>query len=133
MWSCTPTVDIRGNLPDPDQVAQIKIGETSQEKVVELIGSPSSTLTYGDETWNYVYEKTETVSFLTPTVLDYSSLILTFDNTGKVKDIRKVNKNQMKDVSAVGRETPTAGREMSVIEQLVSNVGKFSKDSKVSK
>ena len=132
VWGCSPTVDIRGNLPDPLLVAQIKVGNTSQEQVLGLIGTPSTTMTYGDEEWFYVYEKIETVSWFTPKVTDYHALTLVFDDKGKVKAIKENSKDDMKDVDLVSRETPTAGREYTILEQLISNVGKFSKDKKPS-
>lgn len=130
LWACTPTIDIRGNLPDPLLVAQIKVGQSSQEQVLGLIGTPSTTMTYGDEEWFYVFEKIETISWFTPTVLDYHALTIAFDDKGKVKTIKENTKDDMKDVDLVSRETPTAGREYSILDQLVSNVGKFSKDKK---
>lgn len=130
LWACSPTVDTRGNLPLPESVAQIKIGETTEEQVQTLLGTPSTALLYGEETWHYVYQKIETVSFLTPKVVDSSTLTIVFDAEGKVKSISKSGMKDLKDVQTVDRETPTAGKEMSVIEQLLGNVGKFSKDSK---
>jgi len=130
LWACTPTVDVRGNQPAPEALAQVKVGETSEEQVQLLLGSPSSVLTYGDETWHYVYQKVSTVSFFTPKVIDYSTVSIVFDSNGKVKDISKVGLKDTKSIGLVSRETPTAGKELSVIEQLIGNVGKFSKDTK---
>ena len=93
-----------------------------------LIGTPSSAINYGGETWFYVFEKIETVSFFDPTVLEYNSLTIDFDTNGKVKAMKQRTKDDMKNVDLVSRETPTAGREYSVLEQLISNVGKFGKD-----
>ena len=130
LWACSPTVDVRGNLPLPESLAQIKVGETTEEQVQTLLGSPSTALYYGDETWHYVYQKIETVSFFTPKVIDSSTLTIMFDTAGRVKSITKTGMNDLKPVQAVDRETPTAGKEFSVIEQLLGNVGKFAKESK---
>ena len=130
LWACSPTVDIRGNQPSPESLAQIKVGETTDEQAQLILGTPSSVLTYGEPTWHYVYQKVETVSFFTPRVVDYGAVTLVFDAEGKVKSINKIGKKDLKDIDQVSRETPTAGKELSVIEQLIGNVGKFSKDSK---
>ena len=54
-------------------------------------------------------------------------------SVGKVKDMRHLAQKDMKTVDTVSRETPTAGREYSFVDQLVSNVGRFGKkDSKPS-
>ena len=128
--ACTPTVDIRGNLPAPEDVAQLKIGQTTDEQVLSLLGTPSSAQHYGDETWYYIYQKIETVSFFAPKIVDYQALTVSFDGSGKVKQVRHNTQKDMKDVEVVTRETPTAGREYSFIEQLIGNVGKFTKDKK---
>ena len=61
-------------------------------------------------------------------ILEYNSLTIDFDTNGKVKAMKQRTKDDMKNVDLVSRETPTAGREYSVLEQLISNVGKFGKD-----
>ena len=133
LQACTPTVDIRGNLPDPEMVAKIEVGTSSQEQVMGWLGTPSSAMNYGGEVWYYVYVKTERVSFWDPKVLDYKALVISFDDAGKVKDMRHLAQKDMKTVDTVSRETPTAGREYSFVDQLVSNVGRFGKkDSKPS-
>ena len=127
LWSCSPTVDTRGNLPAPAALAKIVVGETNEEQAQSILGTPSTVTTYGDLTWHYVYQKIETVSFFKPKELDYVTVTLVFDGDGKVKSISRLGKKDRKNVETVTRETPTAGKEYSVIEQLIGNVGKFSK------
>jgi outer membrane protein assembly factor BamE (lipoprotein component of BamABCDE complex) len=130
LWACAPTVDLRGKLAPPEAIAQIQVGKTTQEQVMSLLGSPSTIMTFGDETWHYIYQKVETVSFFTPKVTDSNTLTIVFDDKGLVKNISRAGMTDLKDVTLVSRETPTAGKELSVIEQLIGNVGKFAKDTK---
>ena len=123
--ACSPTVDIRGQLPEPDQLAQVKVGVSTEEQVQTLLGTPSSSTTWGEQVWHYVYERTETRSFLDPVVKDYRVVTIAFDDQGKVSKISKLGPDALKPVDFVTRETPTPGREMTVIEQLLGNVGKF--------
>jgi outer membrane protein assembly factor BamE (lipoprotein component of BamABCDE complex) len=128
--ACAPIVDQRGNLPLPEALAQIKPGKTSEDEVMSLLGSPSTTMNYGEETWHYVSSRTETMAFFKPEEKERTVISISFDKAGKVKELVKRTLADGQTVETVSRETPTAGKEMSALEQLLGNVGKFSKDAK---
>lgn len=123
--ACSPVVDIRGQQPEPQQLAQVKVGVSTEEQVQALLGTPSTSTTWGEQVWHYVYERTVTRSFFDPEVTDYRVVTIAFDDQGKVTKISKLGPNALKPVDAVTRVTPTPGREMTIIEQLLGNVGKF--------
>lgn len=128
--ACEPVVDLRGNLPAPERLAEIKPGRFTKSDIQALLGTPASTAVFGDERWYYISSKIETVAFFKPEELERQVVIIDFDRTGTVTDIRKLTLQDGKDVSMVTRETPSAGRDMSVIEQLLGNVGKFNSKAK---
>ncbi|MGE5515844.1 MAG: outer membrane protein assembly factor BamE [Bacteroidota bacterium] len=128
--ACTPTVDLRGNLPSPESLAQIQPGKTTRDEVQTLLGTPSTTATFGGESWQYISARTETTAFFKPEVKERKVVSISFDRSGLVKDVLQRGLEDGVDVKAVERETPTAGKELSILEQLVGNVGKFSKDAK---
>lgn len=128
--ACTPTVDLRGNLPTPENLAQIQAGKTTRDEVQQLLGTPSTTSTFGGESWQYISARTETTAFFKPEVKERKVVSITFDRSGLVKEVVERGLEDGVAVSAVDRETPTAGKELSILEQLVGNIGKFSKDSK---
>jgi len=125
--ACTPSVDIRGNLPDAEVLAQIKEGKTTRDEVQALLGTPSATATFGEESWQYISARTETVAFFKPELKDRKAVSITFDRNGVVKQVTSRGMQDGVNIQTVERETPTAGKEMSILEQLVGNVGKFSK------
>lgn len=128
--ACTPAVDLRGNLPSPDSLAQVKPGKTTRDEVQTLLGTPSTTATYGGESWQYISARTETTAFFKPEVKERKVISISFDRAGVVKDVIQRGLEDGLAIQTVERETPTAGKELSILEQLVGNVGKFSKDSK---
>lgn len=128
--ACTPSVDLRGNLPTPESLAQIKPGKTTRDEVQALLGTPSTTATFGDESWQYISSRTETTAFFKPEVKERKVVSISFDRSGVVKEVLERGLEDGIAVKAVDRETPTAGKELSILEQLVGNVGKFSKDAK---
>lgn len=126
---CTPQVDQRGNLPDPDQVQLIKPGKSTRDDVLAALGTPSSTMNYGGETWHYISARTETTAFFKPELKDRRVLSIVFDQNGVVRDLSAKGMEDGQEVQNVERITPTAGKELSILEQLLGNVGRFSKDA----
>lgn len=125
--ACTPTIETRGNLPHPEVLAQVIAGKSSRDDVQALLGTPSSTLTYGDETWHYISARTEQKAFFEPKLVERKVVSVTFDPRGTVKAVATRNLEDGQSIELVERETPTAGKELNVLEQLLGNVGKFSK------
>ena len=49
---------------------------------------------------------------------------------GRVRDIKQYELKDGKEVDMVARKTPTSGKELTVLEQILGNVGKFSAPKK---
>ncbi len=124
---CSPRIDSRGNLPDPELVSTIKPGEQSKIEVEEILGSPSSVAAFDTNTWYYISKKTETVAFYQPDIVEQQVLVVRFDDKGIVSDVSTLSAEDSKAVEPVERETPTAGHSMTVIQQLFGNLGRFNK------
>ncbi len=123
--ACTPRVDVRGNLPDPERLSEIVPGEQSRDEVAEILGTPSSVAMFDKETWYYVSQRTETVAFFEPEIRERNVVILQFDNKGIVSDIRKLGAKDGEKVQPVERTTPTSGNTMSFWDQIFGNFGRF--------
>ena len=126
--ACSSRLDTRGNFLDPERVEEIKPGEQSREEVAEILGSPSSVTTFGDDTWYYIAKQTETFSFFSPKVTERQILVIKFSKDGKVTKVEKVGLEQAREINQVERKTPTHGNKMTVLEQLVGNLGRFRKN-----
>lgn len=124
---CASRLDTRGNLPDPDRVKEIKPGEQSRDEVEEILGSPSAVTAFGSDTWYYISKQTETFAFFKPKVTERQIVVVKFDKDGKVSKIEKVGLEEGKKVIPVERTTPTHGNKMTVLEQLIGNLGRFRK------
>jgi len=128
---CTPIVATRGNLTDPERVAELQPGQSRRDDVAAVLGTPTSVGTFDPNVWYYIGQKTEKTAFFQPEVTDRRVVIVRFDDAGTVREIRNLDKTNGQDIEMVDRSTPTAGREMSFLEQMMGNVGRFSaKDTK---
>ncbi len=71
-------------------------------------------------------ERTEKTAFFKPELIERKIVAIVFDSSGVVEDIVTYSENDKKEVDLVARVTPTAGNELSIIQQLFGNVGRFS-------
>lgn len=123
--ACSPDVAQRGVMPDIDKVASIRPSETTKQEVERALGSPSSINMFGEETWLYVGETTERIAFLERKVQERSVLIVTFDKNGIVTDIQAHGLDASRDIKPIERTTPTVGKDLTVIEQLLGNLNRI--------
>ena len=122
---CTPKVDIRGNLPNPELLSEITPGDHSREEVEEILGTPSTITMFDKETWIYISERTETMAFFEPVVKERKVLVLKFDKKGMVSKIETLNAENGKKFQLIGRTTATSGSEFGFFKQIFGNMGRF--------
>ena len=128
--SCAPTVDQRGNLPNLDKLAEIHAGSTTKDEVAKILGTPSSVSVFNnDKSWYYISRRTSQTAFFEPDVLDQQVYIVNFDDQGVVKAVDHKALEDGKEITPVARATPAPGRELSFLEQLIGNLGKFNGSS----
>ena len=125
LQSCSNKTITTGNLPDPDLVANIEVGQVSKNEVLELLGSPSTKATFNDNDWYYVSEKISSRAFFHPETLKRKVLIIQFDKREIVKKITQLSLKDGEKIEMVDRITPTAGKEMTILKQIFGNVGRF--------
>ncbi len=123
--ACTARIDTRGNLPDADLIADLEVGHITKNQVLDLIGSPSSTAPFSGESWYYISERTETLAFFEPEVKERKVLVLRFDAGGVLKEMTALDLTDGRDIQLVERTTPTAGNEITILQQIFGNIGKF--------
>lgn len=123
--ACTARIDQRGNKPDEDQVVLINPGVDDKNRVAELIGTPSSISTFNDRTWYYISKRTETLAFFDPEVVDQEVLAISFDDNGVVDNMRIYGPEDGRTIAYVDRTTPTEGNELTLMQQLLGNLGRF--------
>ena len=66
-------------------------------------------------------------AFLQESIIEQKVVAIYFDKQGKIEYIQSYSKQDGREVEMVGRETPTSGRELGVIEQIIGNLGRFNR------
>lgn len=122
---CAETVHTRGNLPDPTVVASIEPGKHTRAQITKLLGTPSTIATFEREIWFYIGGRVKSQSFFAPEVLERKVLTIQFDKRGVVKAVDNFDATKIEKIELVQRETPTKGKDLTLLQQLIGNVGRF--------
>jgi outer membrane protein assembly factor BamE (lipoprotein component of BamABCDE complex) len=124
---CVAVLDQRGNLPEPDKLALIHPGATTRDEVTKILGTPSSTGIFNDKNWYYISRRTKQVAFLDPDVLDQQVYIVNFDDKGVVRGVDHKDIKDGREIEPAPGATPAPGRELTFLEQVLGNIGRFNK------
>jgi outer membrane protein assembly factor BamE (lipoprotein component of BamABCDE complex) len=122
---CTPMMQVRGNWVEPDLVQQLRPGQQSKADVAALLGAPSSTSTFDPNIWFYVGQRTEQIAFLPPDVAGQQVLALSFDAENRLEAYVVKDQSAYRDVAISKDATPTSGKKLTILEQMIGNVGRF--------
>ena len=126
--ACEPNTANRGHMPDPERVAEVQVGASNRDDVELILGSPSSVAAFDSDVWYYISNKTEQIAFFKPDLLDQQVLEIHFDEAGTVSEIRHLDQSAGEEVELVERETPTRGKELTIIRQMLSTLGVLGRD-----
>jgi outer membrane protein assembly factor BamE (lipoprotein component of BamABCDE complex) len=123
--ACAADVNVRGNIIDPDQSKIIKPGVQNKAAVRNLLGSPTNVSTFSNDTWYYITQLDHARAFRENTSLSRNIFAVSFDKTGIVTKIKTYTLKDGRKVRYAKRVTPTPGREFTLIQQLMGNLGRF--------
>ena len=124
LGACSPMKEVRGNMLEERQVERIEPFITNKVQVQQMLGTPSAKAMFDEDIWYYVGQTTEQTAFFEPEVTQREIYAITFTEAGLVSSIREVD-SAGEEVPFVDRETPTSGHNLTLMQQLLGNIGKF--------
>jgi len=125
LTACAPITSYSGFQAIESDPKDVKIGVDTKSTVRARLGSPSTTGTFDPNTWFYMNQLKSRVAFKRPEVIARNVTAISFDKDSE--QVKAVNNLTLKDGKVIafnGRETPTRGRELTILEQLLGNVGR---------
>ena len=128
--ACLKNPESRGYALEYAKFDDIKPGITTREQTEQLLGSPSSTSSFGKETWYYIGMKLERVAFLNPDLVEQKAVAITFDSKGIVESVDSNHGEHNRNIAFAKDKTPTEGNKVTVVEQFLGNLGRFNTDQK---
>ncbi|ACG78074.1 small protein A (tmRNA-binding) [Phenylobacterium zucineum HLK1] len=123
--ACAPITTYSGFQAIDANPKDVQVGTDTKSTVRAKLGSPSATSTFDPNVWFYVNQVKQRVAFRKPQVTARNVTAIVFDKESEA--VAEVNNYTLKDGKVVafnGRETPTRGREMTILEQLLGSVGR---------
>jgi outer membrane protein assembly factor BamE (lipoprotein component of BamABCDE complex) len=112
-----------GYMMDEKSLGELKTGLPA-EKVLAVMGTPSTVSTVGNQTWYYISQtKTQRFKFMDPTIVDQRVLVVSFDKGMKVDRIASYGLQDGVVFDFVSRTTPTGGTELSIVRQMLNATG----------
>jgi len=123
--ACAPEVATRGNLVEDFRLESVRPGVSSQADVQAALGPPTVVPQFEEGTWYYIGQRTEKRAFFEPDIVERRVVRVTFDQVGTVAAVDELTLDEGQEVELVDRETPTRGRQMGFLEQMLGNLGRF--------
>jgi outer membrane protein assembly factor BamE (lipoprotein component of BamABCDE complex) len=93
--------------------------------VQQRFGTPSTTAVFDQTAWYYVSSVQEQVAFYSPETTERRVMVVRFDGD-TVSTVEKFGLERGRLVAYNDEVTPTRGRELGILEQLLGNVGNTS-------
>jgi outer membrane protein assembly factor BamE (lipoprotein component of BamABCDE complex) len=121
--ACTPINSYQGFQTTDHSPTDVKVGEDTRATVQARLGSPSAVSTFDKNVWYYMSQVTSRTAFYHPRINRREIVAIAFRPSDD--QVVAVNTFTLKDGRVIaynGRETPTRGREMSVLEQLLGSI-----------
>ncbi|MGJ3232346.1 MAG: outer membrane protein assembly factor BamE [Oceanicaulis sp.] len=123
--ACNPTLRSHGFRYPDGEMPELAVGEDTQASVLATLGNPSTRGMFEDDTWYYISATREYLAYLRPDTRERRVIKLTFDEAGVLSAMDEYGLEDGRVIALVDRETPTRGRELTLIEQLLGNVGRL--------
>ena len=123
--ACASQTDYRGYIPRADDMKALKVG-LSKGEVEAILGSPSTTgsIFSKTDTYYYISSIVEHKAFFAPKVKDREVLAVRF-TANKASSFNHYGLEDGKVINFSSRQTPVRGKELSILQDIFSNLGKF--------
>ena len=133
LGACNPVLRTHGYVPtDAAKPQAVQAEVDNKASVLSRLGNPSVEGTFNDEletdTWYYINSVRQRQAYLRPKVQERTITAITFDADGDVTKVAEYGIEDGRYVNYKDRETPTRGRELSVLEQIFGSIGRLPTD-----
>jgi len=124
LGACAPVMASNGFQAIDARPADIKVGEDTRTTVLTKLGSPTAQSTFDPNTWYYISQTTEKYAYYMPRPTKREVVTISFDKDEKVAAVKTLALKDGYQIAYDKRETPTRGRQLNWIEQLIGNIGR---------
>jgi outer membrane protein assembly factor BamE (lipoprotein component of BamABCDE complex) len=126
LTACTPEINHRGYYSKKGALAQVTEG-MSKSEVEGVLGSPSTTasVNFSGDSYYYITSITQDRSFLAPVETGREVIAVRFNQQDQVTSVAQYGLEDGRIINLNTRETPSAGKEFSLLKELLRTGAKF--------
>jgi outer membrane protein assembly factor BamE (lipoprotein component of BamABCDE complex) len=126
--ACSPIFRNHGYVPSDDELALVEVGTDTRESVAEKVGAPTASGLLNDVGWYYVQSRFRTYGPREPREIDRQVVAITFAEDGVVANVERFGLEDGQVVALSRRVTESNIRGVSLIRQLLGNLGNLRAD-----
>ena len=119
-----------GDVPDAFRINAIKVEEHTKDDVLRLLGSPTSITLFEKETWLYIESKEQKRVFLPSKEIERNVVQVVFKADGTVEQLKQLSLSDGNKIALDETTTRVSGKDLSIIDELVGNFGRFPANKK---
>lgn len=123
---CAPVYRNHGYIPPEMTLAEVAVGKTTQAELETLIGRPGAQGVLSDSGWYYVGSRWEYFGPREPREINRQVVAVRFSDAGVVSNIESFGLEEGQMVVLSRRVTDSGIEGVSIIRQLMGNVGRVS-------
>lgn len=120
---CERVIEQHGYAPAPAELAEVRVGQDTRASVRQKIGRPSTTGIFLPDRWYYVASEVENYLFFEPRIASRRVVAVRFDENDVVAAVNEYGLEDGRVVDLETETTPTLGRELTILQQLLGNLG----------
>lgn len=121
--ACTSVIDRRGFLPEDEAQTVITAGTDTKTTVLTRLGNPSQQGVFDQQVWYYMSAVDSSQAFFMPKAIERRIIAVSFDDDDRVSEVRQYTMADGRVVDYNRERTPTRGREVTFLEQILGSVG----------
>jgi outer membrane protein assembly factor BamE (lipoprotein component of BamABCDE complex) len=126
--ACSPIFRNHGYVPSDDELALVEVGTDTRETVAQKVGAPTASGLLNDVGWYYVQSRFRTYGPREPREIDRQVVAISFAEDGVVSNVERFGLEDGQVVAISRRVTETNIRGVSLIRQLLGNLGNLRAD-----
>ena len=123
--ACAPVYRNHGFIPAPEDLSQVVVGQTTVDELQGLIGRPSAQGLLTGSGWYYVGSRWRHFGALEPREISREVVAVSFAPDGVVTNVERFGLERGRVGTLSRRVTEGSVTEISLIGQLLGNLGNF--------
>ena len=122
--ACSPVRDTHGNFLKPHAINSVQTNIDTKTEIIQKLGSPTTIAPFDENVWYYLGQKTVKKGIFDAQVEEERVVQVRFNDEGFVTAVNEVDQDRI-NIPLSEEKTHTGGNDVTILQQLLGNRGKF--------